>query len=210
MKDKAVFILNIGNYFPELTQLTKPLIEAYAKKIDADLIEIKERKFEGHIPCTYEKLQVHELGMHYDWCIFTDLDNIILPGTIDFTKILDPKYVGAFDAFDADKQFAKDEYFIRDDRNIGVSSRFLVTSKLTHDLWQPCEWINWGCIKREFIVDEYIISRNLAKYGLKFTGLDFLNNKMSQVFHLNVNTEERSKDLILEEAKKYLKENGGL
>ena len=42
---KVVYLLNIGNYAPEVTSMTYPLIERWAKKIDADIFTITDRKF---------------------------------------------------------------------------------------------------------------------------------------------------------------------
>ena len=40
---KIVHVLNINNYFPELCEITMPMIERYTKKIGAELNIIKKR-----------------------------------------------------------------------------------------------------------------------------------------------------------------------
>ena len=199
---KALFIVRVNDYFPELCEITIPRIREYAKRIGAEFIEITERKY-SDFPPTYEKMQVYDLGKDYDWCILSDVDNMIHPNCIDFTTWLDSAYVGYFSGFEADTMFEVDKYFKRDRRNLGIASGFVVTSSLTHDLWTPLEF-SWEearkRTKREFIIDEYCLSRNMAKFGLKFTGLNINKVIGDMVIHLGV--EERSdRKFIVERAK---------
>ncbi len=55
---KTVFTLNIGNYAPEITALTYPLLHYYAERIGAEFRIIKARMFPGW-PVQYEKLQIY-------------------------------------------------------------------------------------------------------------------------------------------------------
>lgn len=57
----CVYTLNIGDWLPELTAVTIPYIEMYAKKIGADFKIITERKF-PEFPPNYEKVQIYEIG----------------------------------------------------------------------------------------------------------------------------------------------------
>jgi hypothetical protein len=41
----CVHIVNVGDYFPELFELTSKTVEKYAKKIKADINIIKERLY---------------------------------------------------------------------------------------------------------------------------------------------------------------------
>ena len=70
---KTVYLLNIGDYEPEITSLTYPYISRYASKIGAAVHLITERKF-PEWPITYEKLQIYELGRQHgnDWNIYID------------------------------------------------------------------------------------------------------------------------------------------
>lgn len=198
---KILFVVRVNDYFPELCEITIPTIKAYCDRIGAEYFEIKERKFPD-FPPTYEKLQIYELGKRYDWCILSDADNMIHPNAMDFTTWLNPSYVGYFSGFDADNMFVMDEYFIRDGRNLGIATGFVVTNKLTHDFWTPLEF-GWEearkRTKREFIIDEYCLSRNLARFGLKFTGLNINSAISTMVAHIGV--EEESKELCLLKAK---------
>ena len=65
-----VYTLNIDDYFPEMMEITVPLMKKYADKIGANFIEINRRKFsDWHIH--YEKLQIYELGKEADWNILS-------------------------------------------------------------------------------------------------------------------------------------------
>jgi hypothetical protein len=44
---KTIFTLNIDNYAPEIRDITRPLLERYAKKIGADIYDIEDRNFPG-------------------------------------------------------------------------------------------------------------------------------------------------------------------
>lgn len=176
MVDKKVFVLRIGDYRPDLCEFTIPTIKVYASKIGAEYIEITKRSSEAW-PVTYEKLQVYDLGKDSDWNLMIDADVMIRPDAPDATQFLPPDAVASAFAFDADRMFVSDRFFERDGRNIGIVSNFVVTTRLTHDIWEPL--YSTGMMfeearmysKREFILDEYTLSRNLAKYGLKHVGI---------------------------------------
>ena len=73
----------------------------------------------------------------------------------------------------ANNQLASDIYFERDGRNVGISSCAVFTTIHTHELWKPIddlsiEQINNNILQDRKIVDEYTLSRNLAKYGFKY------------------------------------------
>jgi len=187
---KAVFTVIVDNYMPELCSYTVPTIKEYAERIGAEHIIIDQRKFPD-FPPTYEKMQIFELGKKFDHCILVDADMEIDMEAPDFTTGISPGYVGALEAFDASNMFVMDEFFKRDGRNIGIASNFVVTDRATHKLWEPLN-MPWSearqRTKREFIIDEYCISRNLAKYGLKFTGLNYSDQVKSLFNHIGAST----------------------
>lgn len=181
---KRVYVLNINNYDPDITSITYPLIKKYSEKINAEFIEIKDRKFIDY-PITYEKLQIHELGKEFDWNIYIDSDVLISPYLQDITNDINPDTVIIKDGFRADVKFPMNDYLIRDGRNIGISGCLVACSKICHDFWKPVElssdeMINNIIISKENIKkgltkghysDEYAFTMNLARFGLKCTGL---------------------------------------
>lgn len=194
----AVWVVNINNYFPELCSLTLPTIERYAKKNKADFNLITERKFTD-FPVPYEKLQIHELGKGYDWNILIDADVLIhkdLPEIISFP----PNQIYIDAGYEANTRFIFDDYFLRDGRNRGITTYFVAAHQMCHDIWTPLEFSAIEAkksITRWHIADEYCISRNLAKFGLKYKG--FLESeKRWMLQHIGVqdkNDTEKRKSL---------------
>jgi hypothetical protein len=180
---KTIFLLNIDNYAPEITALTYPFIYGYADKIGADVYLIKDRKFPD-FPEVYEKLQIKQLGKETenDWNIYIDSDALIHPETIDFTNFISKDTVLHNGSDMAAVRWKYDEYFLRDGRNIGSCNWFTIASDWCLDLWTPLE-ITFEealrnirptvhelntIIKPEHLIDDYTLSRNIARFGLKF------------------------------------------
>jgi hypothetical protein len=171
---KNVFVLRVNDYRPDLCRYTIPTVKLWASRIGARYTEITTRVF-PEWPVTYEKLQVHRLGVGADWNILVDADFMLHPELPDFTETLDRNTVGMHYGFNASTMFMNDIYFERDGRDLGIAGGFVITSRLTHDLWTPLEF-DWQTarqrLRREFIVDEYCLSRNLAKFGLYHSGVE--------------------------------------
>jgi len=179
---KTIFTLNVNNYSPEITKLTYPFIKNYADKIGAEFAVITERKFPD-FPVWYEKLQLYKLSHDNDWSLFFDSDCLIHPDLFDITEILPEDTVLTHGADNAIGVFKYDNYFKRDGRNICAGSFLMVASHLTRDLWEPLSDLtpkealsriyvtstekSVGYTQRQGI-DDYVISRNIAKYHLKY------------------------------------------
>jgi hypothetical protein len=181
---KVLWTLNVGgNYAPEITRLTYPLIKRYTKKIGAEFKIIKERKFPDW-PVVYEKLQIYELGKNNDWNIFIDSDALIHPDFFDVTDHLHKDTVCHNGNDMAGNRWRYDKFFRRDGRHIGSCNWFTVGSDWCIDLWKPLDDLtfkealsnitisqseaNSKVITRDHLIDDYTLSRNIAKYGLKF------------------------------------------
>jgi hypothetical protein len=182
MTTKAVFTLCVNNYSPEVTRLTFPFLRAYAGKIRADFHVIERRVFEG-FPAVYEKLQIYRLGQDYDWNIYFDADTLVHPDLFDVTEHLRPDTVLHWGHDMAGNRWRYDHYFRRDGRHIGSGNWFTVASNWCLDLWQPLHDLSLGeavgnifptvqernlGIRPEHLLDDYVLSRNIARYGLKF------------------------------------------
>ena len=169
-----IHVLNVDNYFPELTKLTFPTIEAWANKIHADVNYITKRKYPDW-PVEYEKLQIYQDGKDADWNILCDADILIHPDMYNPVDHIHPIQVATKDSYKADNQLKMCDYFFRDQRNIGISGCFVMASRICHDLWEPLD-MTWEECKPNLTylernADEYCLSRNLAKYGLKYTSI---------------------------------------
>jgi lipopolysaccharide biosynthesis glycosyltransferase len=92
----GVVVAAFGSNYESIATVTHPLIESYAKRISADFIRLKERKFPNS-PVGYEKLQMGELLDAYDRLIWLDTDILIRKDT---PSLFDVVPVGTFGAFD--------------------------------------------------------------------------------------------------------------
>ena len=207
---RTVHVVVIDNYFPELCELTLPTIEYWAKKIGARVNLITERMWPDW-PILYEKMQVYYDGADSDWNILLDADILIHPSTHDpLNTFIHPIQVAAKDAYHADTQLIMDDYFFRDGRNIGLSTCAVFASRINHDLWTPLtipleEAITKIKIKR-MILDEYCISRNFARYGLKLTAPFNPATDYDKLYHLGAYAQDKNKmiDLAKEWHKKVI------
>jgi len=189
---KEVYTLALEGYPTELTDLTLPWIEFYAKKIGAGFTVIKERKFPDWPP-TAEKMQLWELGQDNDWTVFIDADALINPELFDITAVV-PKDTVLFTGQDmAAMRFRPNKYMLRDGRYLGACTWFVVCSDWTIDLWRPLEMAFSEVVKDIFptnqeracligdglsgigpekLIEDYICSSNIARFGLKHTTIE--------------------------------------
>jgi hypothetical protein len=181
---KTVYTMSINNeYAPDICAITFPLLKKYAEKIEADFFVIHERKFPDW-PFACEKFQLYELAKEHknDWSIFFDADTLVHPDFFDVTSVLSKDMTCSNGTDFSLQRFKADEYFLRDGRFIGKGNWLGVTSDWCLDYWKPLDDITqeeaisritptygeqlFGITSR-YLLDDYIVSRNIAKYGLK-------------------------------------------
>ena len=178
---KAVFTLNIGNYAPDICAITYPLLQLYAQRIGAYFIEITERKYPDW-PVVYEKMQIHQLGRDYEWSVYFDADTLVHPDLFDVTEVLTRDTVLQNSSDLASNRFIYDDYFRRDGRHIGACNWFTAASCWCLDLWKPIDDLGLSAavarihtvqeeqragIEPAHLIDDFVMSRNIARYGLK-------------------------------------------
>ena len=207
MKKACVHVVVIDDWFPELCALTLPLIQKWAKNIGADFNLISKAKFEGW-PANYERFQIYEQGRDYCWNINIDADFVVHPDLEDVT-CNDPAIVRAEAYMNAGVFFYSNHYFLRDGRNIGISDNFILSSHWTHDVWTPSnlsyEETAQFCIKDPRQVSEFIVTMNVARFGLKCSGA--VKDK-SKLYHIHSTGSGQSKEDILNIARNKIKEMG--
>jgi hypothetical protein len=182
---KVLFTLNINDYAPELRKVSYPFMRYYAWKIGAEFIEITERKYPDW-PIVYEKLQIYERGRGYDWIEYLDADALVHPDTPDWKAFIPPHTVAHYGFDLAPIRWRIDEYFLRDGRMIGSPNWLAIAPGSCLDLWHPLEDLTLEeavqriylitnehnlHFKREHLIDDFTLSRNIARYGLKAVGL---------------------------------------
>jgi len=182
---KTIYTLNINDYAPEICEITYPLIQKWADKIGAEFVVIRDRKFPEY-PVVYEKLQIYTLAKERgdDWIIFIDSDTLVHPDMFDPTEHLPMDTVMHHGEDFANNRWKYDNYFRRDGRNIGSCNWLAVASKWCLDLWKPLDDLTLEeailnifptqiekntVIESSHLIDDYTLSRNIAKYGLKHT-----------------------------------------
>jgi len=205
MKKACIHTVVINNWFPELCELTLPLIEKWANNIGADFNLITTPMFEGYPP-NYERFQIWEQGREYQWNINIDADFIVDPSLEDVTDN-DPAIVRAEAYMIASTFFYSNKYFLRDGRNMGMSDNFILSSSLTHDVWTPLG-MSYDAAKEHCILDprqvsEFAISLNIARFGLKASGC--IKDK-SKLYHIQSTGCGQSKEDIIALAKTKIKE----
>lgn len=171
---KLIHVVNINNFFPELFAMTFPTVQSYAQRNGYEINLITQRKFpDFHI--NYEKMQVWEDGRDADINLLVDADVLIHPGFPDVMNIVPPHHIGFNDNYHANTKFHTNHYFLRDGRNVGIASNFVVSYRSTHDVWEPLTITAAQGRRITFVregdIDEYCLSHNMAKYGLRYTGI---------------------------------------
>ena len=199
---KVVIVTKVNNYRPDLCEYTIPNLSAYAQRIGADFIKITDRKFPAWHPA-YEKLQAYEIAADYDKTLLIDADIALHPNLPDLTEPLAMHNSGSWMQYPITSptltlwDTKSDPYFLRDGRNIGVVSSLVGCTRLTRDIFKPLpkdanpEEIQ-GRLYRVAIVDEYTMSLNVAKYGLKHVGIW---GTMQGIFHAEVTTKKDRTDI---------------
>lgn len=196
MKDitKTIFLLNIGDYPREITDLTYPFIRFYAERIGAEIVYITKRKFPA-FPPTYEKLQIYEMAQNIgsDWNIYIDSDALIHVETVDYTEHIPKDTIAHYGIDNGAVRWKGDSYFLRDGRFPGSTTWLVFSSDWCLDLWHPLEDMSAKDAtkrvypvlreRRKFItpqhlLDDYTLSRNIARYGLKYTSLFDVNKRL--------------------------------
>lgn len=181
---KVLITLDIGNYQPAIKALTMPRMKWYADKIGAEFVSITERKF-PEWPIVMEKFQCAQIAKERDadWSIFFDADALISPEMFDVTVNAPPDTV-LFNGKDMSQiRFFPDKYFRRDGRFIGACDWFCAAPRWCYeDLYSMPEMTPEEAFKNisvtiqehgsgmfldNHLIDDYTLSRNVARFGLK-------------------------------------------
>lgn len=173
-KKVCLHTIIMGDYCPEMCKLTVPNLQAYAKKIGADFNIISKPKFNGYPP-NFERFQVFWDGQDYMYNFCVDADYILHPDTPDITGYFDRKCFGSLYWIDVRYNFKWNWYFERDGRNQGIADGLTLSTWLSHDVWTPpkesFDELKENCLRSERQVSEYMLSLNLARFGIKFSGI---------------------------------------
>jgi hypothetical protein len=86
---------------------------------------------------------------------------------------------------------------------VGLVDAFIVTSRLTHDLWEPLpgnfeDYLSLFKDGQNRRISEFCLSQNLAKYGLQFRGA-FIRS--DEIFHVGYTSGSKDEALFVAKAK---------
>jgi hypothetical protein len=191
---KTIYTVNTPGYAEDITKITFPFMKAYAHKIGAEFYVIEDRKF-PKFPGRYEKFQIYELGRLHenDWNIYLDSDALVHPDMMDMTTYISKDTVLHNGRDVLGNRYREDGYTYRDGRHISSCNWHAIASDWCLDLWHPLEDMTFeqACenifpaagevckgVKPGDLIDDYVMSRNIARYGLKFnTVIDLVREK---------------------------------
>ena len=126
---KVIHVVNINDFFPELFALTSPTIRSYAERNGYMINMITERKFPDY-PINYEKMQGYEDGKDAEVNILCDADMLIHPEFPDVVTRLRRDSIAFNDNYNISYKYHVERipYFMRDGRDVGIATNFVVTS----------------------------------------------------------------------------------
>lgn len=216
---KSLYTMRIGNYAPDICELTYPLLKHWARKLGAEFVEITERKYPDW-PIPYETFQLYELMKERDddWCYWIDADALVNPETPDWTAYMTPDMCCQNGTDPGPIRWRQDEYFRRDGRRISSCNWHAIVPRDCRDFFRPLDDLTFpevvdrisiiisearGHCAREHLVSDYTVSRNIARFGLKYKTLMQIQRETSEApgecyFHLYaIPKEERKVDQLL-------------
>lgn len=187
---RTVYTMLVGDWAPEISALTLPLMQRWAAKVGAEFVVIRERRYPD-LPLMCEKFQIRELGRERndEWSFYLDADAVIHPNTPDlFTHLQkDTVYHGALDCASF-RYDVRAPYFRRDGRYRSPGNWCTIASEWCRDdLWllPPAEQIPEIIrgitltpseialgMKAEHLTDDYLTAINEARFGLKRSTLE--------------------------------------
>jgi len=225
---KRLFTLDLhGEYSPAIKSLTFPLFQHYAKKIGSTFEVITEDKFPGW-PYRTNKFQVYDLikGEPDTWAIFYDADTLVHPDMVDVTELISKDTVLHNASDFAGIRWNIDAFFRRDGRNLGSCSWYQVAHSWCRDFFTPpnqqvdeidghlmtleevVSRINptqneaFHGMQPDHLIDDFTFSRNIARFGLKFTSIQKLSGRimcpLSYHWHQYLLTESEKVDRMKE------------
>jgi len=95
----AVVTMVIGDQYKRIAEVTHPTLVAYASRIGADFVVIRERYY-SKVPTGYEKLQIGRILENYDRVIYLDTDVIVRNDTPNLLWIVPEWFIGVYNESD--------------------------------------------------------------------------------------------------------------
>lgn len=193
---KLLITLCVDNYAPDITGITFPLLKHWAKKHRYDFCVITERKNPA-APPVMEKFQCYDIvqNQQAEYAIFIDADAMVHPDMFDPWEHIpkDHCFHNGHDMCNLRWTIAHDRFFKRDGRMLAGGNWLTGATDLTYDIWAPHDDLTVEqaianitplviekktVIEPSHLIDDYLTSRNIAKYGLKFAELQKVTERL--------------------------------
>lgn len=186
---KTIFTLDVGDYEPEITEITFPFMRFYANKIGADFVVLKERRF-PEWPILFEEFQIRDHFDGLDWAIFMDADTFVHPECIDYTMYIPEGTVCPAKA-DMGASIHHDETLVKGG-SVRLGGFLTIAPKECFGIWDlpeesleeilekctPTMWEARHGMNPRHMPEEFVLSRNIAKYGYKVMPSDKINAQL--------------------------------
>ena len=183
----ANYARKIGASIVEITERKFPTFPITYEKLQIHALAKQEVRamipIQGEPPFGFEITQA--VVPVAEWNIYIDLDALVNPEFFDITQMLPKDHVAHNGRDMANMRWRYDQYFKRDGRHWGSCNWFSIASDWCLDLWRPLDDLtaaealaninitiqehNSGQCKTEHLIDDYTLSRNIARFGLKST-----------------------------------------
>jgi hypothetical protein len=183
---KYLYTLCVDNYAPQITDITFPLLKHWAAK-HRYTFHVIDQRLSPQYPPVMEKFQCFNLVQHHqaEYAIFIDADALVHPDMFDPWEHIPKDHVfhNGHDFCNLRWTVAQDRFFKRDGRMLAGGNWLTGATDLTYDIWAPQDDLTIEeaiknitplvmekntVIEAAHLIDDYLTSRNIAKYGLKF------------------------------------------
>jgi len=186
---KTCYTLCVDNFAPAITEITFPLMKRWADK-HRYAFEIIDTRQWPQYPPVYEKFQIYKRAedRQDEFSIFFDADAMIHPDFFDPWEHIPKDHVFHNGSDMANMRWTYTNEFRRDGRNIAGGNWLTGASEWTREIWEPALGVTisyeealanihplvselTSVITASHLIDDYLTSRNIARYGLKFVAL---------------------------------------
>lgn len=173
----CVHFISIPGQEIKYSSISLPMVREYARRSGATLNLITQRKFPDY-PVEYELVQIFESGASFDWNLYVAPGTLLGDKLVDPTTYMDRDCVATHVTYPASMLFdtTGNIYFERNERDLGITDKIVLAHNINHELWEPLEgpFERYAPIIKDgdhHKIGSYVLSHNMAKFGLKLSGL---------------------------------------
>jgi hypothetical protein len=214
-KENLVLTITIGDYYKKISEYTLESIQKYAKKIDADFINI-DKADNNFITQKWNKFHIHELLNQYKRIIYLDIDILIREDCPNLFEIVPNDKLGMFNE---GRYTARYEYLEQASEYYGeplktwngkfYNSGVMVISRIHKNLFKLPKGIDYVETDQPFL-NLRILNDKIEMFDLdfKFNRMDILDKfcGISRLDSYIVHYAGAPQDIIFDVIKKDIKQ----